>query len=75
MKPPVIHQIQLLRTDRRILVQAIDNVMVTKVEVMVLDPERAGVVVEQGAGIRGEGDHRRSLGFYKECDESCGVIG
>jgi hypothetical protein len=30
--------------------------MITKVEVMVFDPERAGVGLEQGEAIRGEGD-------------------
>lgn len=33
-----------------------DSVMVTKVEEMLLDPERAGDVVERGEGTRGEGD-------------------
>ena len=47
MKPPVIHQMQLLRTDGRILVRASDNVMVTKVEVVLLDPDRTGVVMKQ----------------------------
>ena len=51
-RPPVIHQIQ--HTDGRILVQASDNVMVTKVQVMVLDEQ--GEVVEGGEGIRSEGD-------------------
>jgi hypothetical protein len=54
MKPPVIHQIQLLRTDGRIRVQASDNVMVTKVEVMLLNEQDQ--VVEQGEATRVEGD-------------------
>jgi len=57
MKPPVIHQIQLLllRTDGRILVRVLpdDRVMVTKVEVMVLDPERAGGIAEGGRSDQG----------------------
>ena len=51
MKPTVIPHIQ--RADGRILTQASDSVMVTKVEVMVLDPERAGEIVEQGEGYIG----------------------
>lgn len=52
--PPVIHQIQLLRTDGRIRVQASDNVMVTKVEVTLLDEH--GAILEQGEALRAEGD-------------------
>jgi hypothetical protein len=61
MKPPVIHQIQLLRTDGRIRVQVLpdDNVMVTKVDVMLLDEH--GAILEQGEGIRGEGDWWESV--------------
>ena len=52
--PPVIHQIQFLRTDGRIRVQARDNVMVTKVEVTLLDEH--GGILEQGAALPVEGD-------------------
>jgi hypothetical protein len=50
--PPVIHKIE--REDGCIRIWASDNVMVTSMQVMVLDEE--GVVVEKGEGVRGEGD-------------------
>lgn len=50
--PPVIHRIE--RAEGRIRIRASDNVMVTGVQVMVLD--EAGEVREKGEGIRGEGD-------------------
>ncbi len=50
--PPVIHKIE--REQGRILVWASDDVMVTSVQVMVLDEE--GEVLEEGQGIRAEGD-------------------
>ena len=49
--PPMIHRIE--RRDERILVEASDNVMVTKVQVTVLDAE--GKVLEKGEAIRKEG--------------------
>jgi hypothetical protein len=50
--PPVIHQIQC--TDGRIRVQATDNVMVTKLEVTLLDEH--GGILEQAEALRAEGD-------------------
>ena len=50
--PPVIHRIE--RENGRIRVWASDNVMVTRVQVMILDKE--GKMMEKGEGIRGEGD-------------------
>jgi hypothetical protein len=50
--PPVIDLIE--RKDGRIRVRATDNVMVTKVQVSVLDEE--GKVIEKGEGIKGKGD-------------------
>jgi len=50
--PPVIHQIE--RAEGCIRVRASDNVMVTRVQVTVLDEE--GKIVERGEGVRGEGD-------------------
>jgi len=50
--PPVIHRIE--RRDGRILVEANDNVRVTKVQVTVLDDE--GQVLEKGEAVRGAGD-------------------
>ncbi len=52
MSPPVIHRI-LLRGSN-ILIQASDNVMVTKVEVQVLGEQ--GEVLEQGEAVRLKGD-------------------
>jgi hypothetical protein len=52
--PPVIHQIEFLRTDGRICIQASDKVLVTKVEVMLHDEH--GGILEQGAALRAEGD-------------------
>ena len=49
---PVIHQV--LCTDGHILIQASDNVMVTTVEVTVLD--EWGEIMERGEAIRAEGD-------------------
>lgn len=48
----MIHEVQ--HADGRILVQASDNVTVTKVQVMVLDED--GKVLEKGEGTRLEGD-------------------
>ena len=48
--PPVIHQIQ--RKDGRILVEASDNVMVTKVVITILDEQEK--VLENGEGTRQE---------------------
>jgi len=50
--PPVIHHIEQL--ENRILVNASDNVLVTRVQVTVLDNE--GKVLEQGEAVRSEGD-------------------
>jgi len=50
--PPVIHEAQ--QRDERILVEASDNVMVTKVVITILDEE--GKIVEKGEGVRQEGD-------------------
>ena len=50
--PPVIHQVQ--RRDGRILVEASDNVMVTKVVITILDDE--GKVLDKGEGVRQKGD-------------------
>jgi hypothetical protein len=50
--PPVIHRIE--RKEGRIRVWASDNVMVTKVHVMILDED--GKVTEKGEGIKGRGD-------------------
>ena len=50
--PPVIHEVQ--RRDNKILVESSDNVMVTKVQVTILDKE--GKVLEKGEAIRKEGD-------------------
>jgi hypothetical protein len=52
MNPPVIHRI-LYRNDR-IFVEASDNVMVAKVEIMILDEQ--GEIVEQGEAVRVQGD-------------------
>jgi hypothetical protein len=50
--PPVIHRIE--RKEGRILVEASDNVMVTKVQVSVFDAE--GTVLEKGEAVREKGD-------------------
>ena len=52
MNPPVIHRV-LYRNDR-IFVEASDNVMVAKVEIIILD-ER-GEIIEQGEALRVQGD-------------------
>ncbi len=52
MNPPVIHRI-LYRNDR-IFVEASDNVMVAKVEIMILDEQ--GEILEQGEAVRVQGD-------------------
>jgi hypothetical protein len=57
--PPVIHKIE--RSEGYIRILASDNVMVTKVQVTILDQE--GNVVEKGEGVRGEGD----LWEYASC--------
>ena len=49
---PVIHQV--LCTDGHIRIQASDNLLVTRVEIQVLDEQ--GKVIAQGEGVRGEGD-------------------
>jgi hypothetical protein len=50
---PVIHRIE--RREGCILVEATDNVMVSKVRVKVMDgPE--GTVLEQGEAVKGKGD-------------------
>jgi len=49
---PVIHRVE--RRDGRILVQATDNMLVTRVQVKLLDD--AGNVLEKGEAVRGEGD-------------------
>ena len=50
--PPVIHEIK--RQDGRILVNATDNVLVTRVLVTILDNE--GKVREKGEGVKRKGD-------------------
>jgi len=50
--PPVIHQVE--RAEGCIRIWASDHVMVTRVQVTVLDEE--GGVRERGEGVRGEGD-------------------
>lgn len=50
--PPVIHHIE--RKGGRISVRASDNVMVTKVQVTILDED--GQVLEKGEGTKGTGD-------------------
>ena len=50
--PPVIHAIE--RKRGRIRVEASDNVMVTKVQVTVLDEE--GKVLEKGNAVKADGD-------------------
>jgi len=50
--PPVIHKIE--RKGGRIRIWASDNVMVTSMQVMILDDE--GKIVEKGEALRGEGD-------------------
>jgi hypothetical protein len=50
--PPVIHQVK--RRGGRVLVEASDDVIVTKVQITILDEE--GRILEKGEGIRGEGD-------------------
>jgi hypothetical protein len=49
---PEIHCIE--QREGRILVQASDNIMVTKVTVTILD--EAGTILEKGEAVRGEGD-------------------
>jgi hypothetical protein len=50
--PPVIHQIQW--SDRQIRVEARDDVLVTRVQVTVLD--EGGEIMEKGEAIRSDGD-------------------
>jgi hypothetical protein len=50
--PPVIHRVE--RRGKTVRVQASDDVMVTSVQVMILDEQ--GKVVEKGEALRGEGD-------------------
>jgi hypothetical protein len=50
--PPVVHRIE--RIENTIRVEASDNVMVTRVQVTILDEQ--GRTMEQGEGVRGEGD-------------------
>ncbi len=50
--PPVIHKIE--RVDGRVRVEASDNVMVTRVQVTILD--EAGKVVERREAVQAEGD-------------------
>ena len=50
--PPVVHQIE--RTKGRIRVRSTDNVMVTKVQVTILD--EAGEIREKGEATKGQGD-------------------
>ena len=50
--PPVIHEVK--QRDGRILIEASDNVMVTKVVVTVLDDQ--GTVLEKNEAIRAEGN-------------------
>ena len=52
LKPPVIHRVEQL--DGRILVRASDNVLVTRVQVTVLDDDEN--VLEQGEAVRSHGD-------------------
>lgn len=56
--PPVIHKIE--REEGRIRIWASDNVMVTKVQVMVLDEE--GKVREKGEAIREKGIRKEGIG-------------
>ena len=58
--PPVIHAIE--RRDGRIRVEASDNVMVTRVQVTILDEE--GKVVEKGKAVKADG---RLVGVCYEC--------
>ena len=51
-KPPVIHRIK--RRKGQILVEATDNIMVSRVRVSILD--EAGQLSEAGEATRGEGD-------------------
>lgn len=50
--PPVVHRIE--RKGGRIRVRATDNVMVTKVQVTILDAQ--GKVIEKGEGRKGKND-------------------
>jgi len=50
--PPVIHRVE--RQGETVRIQASDDVMVTSVQVMVLDEQ--GKVVEKGEAIKGKGD-------------------
>jgi hypothetical protein len=50
--PPIIHQVQ--RRDGRIVVEASDNVIVTKVVITIMDDE--GKVLDEGEGVRQKGD-------------------
>ena len=52
LKPPIIHRIE--RTEGCIRVEASDNIMVTEVEVTILD--EAGKLLEIGDAIQAEGD-------------------
>jgi hypothetical protein len=50
--PPVIHRVE--RRGEAIRVQAQDDVMVTSLQVMILDEQRK--VLEKGEAIKGKGD-------------------
>jgi hypothetical protein len=52
LKPPVIHRIE--RGERCILVEASDNIMVTRVQVTLLGED--GAALEKGAAVRREGN-------------------
>jgi hypothetical protein len=52
LKPPVIHQIK--REKQCVLVEASDNIIVTRVQVTVLGQD--SVVLESGDAVRGESD-------------------
>jgi hypothetical protein len=52
LKPPVIHRIE--RAEGCIWVEASDNIMVTRVQITVLDQD--GGVLEKGEAVQGEGD-------------------
>jgi hypothetical protein len=51
-EPPVIQRVE--RREGRVLVEATDNIMVSRVRVSILD--EAGQRLEAGEGTRGEGD-------------------
>ena len=75
--PPVIHQVE--SSDGQIRVEAQDDVLVTKVQVTVLD--EGGQVLEKGAAIRSHGDwwefpaHARGTMIIAEAWDLPGHVG